>query len=104
MGLQNVSPLPAIQGVFSVTEPAVFYRPRGSSVSECCRTEVSIQTSTIRHAEAGNGVYASPNFERKDLAGPYYRSLASRDLARELRSRKQYVENYEEVTAKSSWK
>lgn len=60
--------------------------------SECRKTSVSVQRSTIQHGTARNGVFAIRNFGEKVLSGSYYWSLAYAVLRRELRSRKQYEE------------
>lgn len=69
--------------------------------SECWQTKVPVQRSTISHARAENGVFASRNFEKNGAAKSYYGSLASANLERELRSKRQYGERYMNVTAKS---
>lgn len=57
--------------------------------NQCCMTRFSARRSTIHHARAGSGVFASQNSGHKGVAGSYYKPLAYADLGGELRSRKQ---------------
>lgn len=59
--------------------------PKVLLVNGCCKLEVSARKSTIKHARAGNQVFASQDSEEKVVAGSYYRSPAYTDLPRELR-------------------
>lgn len=73
------------------------------SADRCCRTELSARWSTIQHAEAGNGLFASRNVMEKGVAGSFYEPLASKDLRRELMSEKKYGDRRMEATAESFW-
>lgn len=63
-----------------------------------------VRRSTIQQARVGNGGFAGLNFAKEDLVWSNYGLLAYGDLTRELRSEKQFVKGYLEITDVSSRK
>lgn len=71
---------------------------------ECGHPGLSVQRSEFSHEKIDIGVFACTNFEKKNMVGSYYESMAYEDLRKELQVAKRYGKEYMEFTADGSWR
>ena len=72
---------------------------------ECQQYNIRIKPSTIKHKDAGLGVFATKGFKKDDVIGYYYGTLVYGDIATDHRVRKRYGVGIMSVSSKefSKW-
>lgn len=63
-----------------------------------------MQRSRTGHYKAESDVLACSSFEKRDMVGSHYGSLANRDPGKELLVTKKYGKEYVEVNAELFWR
>ena len=72
---------------------------------ECQQYKIRIRKSTIKHKDAGLGVFATQGFKKDEVIGHYYGTLVYGDIASDHRVRKRYGVGLMSVSSKefSKW-